>query len=144
MTIKTRMVRMVFIPLWWLTLVLSISFCSLLDGSVSLVLSNNALIASPAGSQQQCKANLPGEMSVSRGDRTHMETDRHVCSLRVHVSSTHQPVRVCSGGTNIRLTLLVESLKPHSPLSYHHLFFILSRVPCSFSFNTARFTGTLQ
>lgn len=46
--------------------------------------------------------------------------------------------------TDTKLTLLVESLKPHSPLSYHHLFFILSRVPCSFSFNTARFTGTLQ
>lgn len=33
---------------------------------------------------------------------------------------------------------------PHSPLSYHHLFFNLSRSPCSFSFSTARFTAFLK
>ena len=43
-----------------------------------------------------------------------------------------------------RLTLLPESLVPHSPLSYHHLFFSLSKMPCSLSFNTARFTGVLH
>ena len=43
-----------------------------------------------------------------------------------------------------RLTLLPESLGPHSPLSYHHLFFSLSKTPASLSFNTARFTGVLQ
>ena len=42
------------------------------------------------------------------------------------------------------LTLLPESLAPHSPLSYHHLFFSLSKTPASLSFKTARFTGVLH
>lgn len=41
------------------------------------------------------------------------------------------------------LTLESPPPLPHSPLSYHHLFFNLSKSPCSFSFNTARFTGFL-
>lgn len=41
------------------------------------------------------------------------------------------------------LTLLSPPPLPHSPLSYHHLFFSLSNRPCSFSFNTARFTAFL-
>ena len=46
----------------------------------------------------------------------------------------------------IKLALTLESPPPlpHSPLSYHHLFFNLSKRPCSFSFNTARFTGFLE
>lgn len=42
------------------------------------------------------------------------------------------------------LTFLPESLCSHSPLSYHHLFFNLSKMACSLSFSTARFTGILQ
>lgn len=42
------------------------------------------------------------------------------------------------------LTFLPESLCSHSPLSYHHLFFNLSKTACSLSFSTARFTGILQ
>lgn len=42
------------------------------------------------------------------------------------------------------LTFLPESLCPHSPLSYHHLFFNLSKMACSLSFSTARFTGILH
>lgn len=58
------------------------------------------------------------------------------------------------GGTNTwcrdqverppELTFLLESLCSHSPLSYHHLFFNLSKMACSLSFSTARFTGILQ
>lgn len=97
---------------------------------------------------EQCtKLTFPDECSTWAQD-THEDRQTRVLymcsSMCVLESFIHNPVRVCSGGTDIRLTLLVESLKPHSPLSYHHLFFILSRVPCSFSFNTARFTGTLQ
>lgn len=43
-----------------------------------------------------------------------------------------------------RLTFLAWSLCPHSPLSYHHLFFNLSKTACSLSLSTARFTGILQ
>lgn len=41
------------------------------------------------------------------------------------------------------LTLESPPPMPHSPLSYHHLFFNLSNRPCSFSFNTAKLTGFL-
>ena len=43
-----------------------------------------------------------------------------------------------------RLTLESPPPLPHSPLSYHHLFFSLSNRPCSFSFNTARLTAFLE
>ncbi len=42
----------------------------------------------------------------------------------------------------LRLTFESPPPLPHSPFSYHHLFFSLSSRPCSFSFNTARFYST--
>ena len=47
-------------------------------------------------------------------------------------------------GGALGLTLESPPPVPHSPLSYHHLFFNLSNRPCSLSFNTARFTGFLH
>lgn len=44
----------------------------------------------------------------------------------------------------LRLTLESPPPLPHSPLSYHHLFFNLSKRPCSFSFKTARLTAFLE
>ena len=45
---------------------------------------------------------------------------------------------------SLGLTLESPPPLPHSPLSYHHLFFNLSNRPCSFSFNTARLTAFLE
>lgn len=47
-------------------------------------------------------------------------------------------------GSTSELTFRPESVLPHSPLSYHHLFFSLSKTACSLCFNTARFIGILQ
>lgn len=51
-----------------------------------------------------------------------------------------------SGGVGRQRGLTLESPPPlpHSPLSYHHLFFNLSNRPCSLSFSTARLTAFLQ
>ena len=45
---------------------------------------------------------------------------------------------------SLGLTLESPPPLPHSPLSYHHLFFNLSNRPCSFSFSTARLTAFLE
>ena len=78
-----------------------------------------------------------------------------MCASCQPANSTASIIKVCiyietkrgGGGSRPgwwRLTLLPESFGPHSPLSYHHLFFSLSKTPASLSFNTARFTGVLQ
>ena len=61
-----------------------------------------------------------------------------VCCLLLGVAMSYPSL--CSLG----LTLESPPPLPHSPLSYHHLFFNLSNRPCSFSFSTARLTAFLE
>lgn len=81
---------------------------------------------------------------VSSLDR-YRETFNFYC---FHILLTIAPIYCfvnTRGGPELQwLTLLPESLGPHSPLSYHHLFFSLSKTPASLSFKTARFTGVLH
>ena len=64
---------------------------------------------------------------------------RHCAELLLTWFRNELPITFSLG-----LTLESPPPLPHSPLSYHHLFFNLSNRPCSFSFSTARLTAFLE